>query len=162
MTARIDLDLDESGLSSQFDEVTENWAGHREAILIALAENLVGHLKRNVSTSSGRLKGTIRALEVEGDMVPVGAGGDQGVDYTLASLHGSEPHGPGSPIQSENRTLSRWAHRVGYPGGFEGIYWHIFHYGTEGHDWLTPSVESYQRDSSGVAAQVLQNRGVFQ
>lgn len=160
--ARIDLDLDAEGLVSQFDEVVNGWSGHREAILIALAENLVGHLKRNVNTSSGRLKGTIRALETSGNSVPVAAGGKEGVDYTLANLHGSEPHAPGSPNPSQNRTLSRWARRVGYPGGFEGIYWHIYHYGTEEHDWLTPSIDDYERDSAGVAATVLKNRGVIQ
>lgn len=158
----VNLALDEGGLKSSFDEIVENWDGHREAVLIAQAENLVGKLKREVNTSSGRLKGTIRALETEGNSVPVVAGGQQGVDYTLANLHGSEPHAPGSPRPGENRSLSRWADRVGYPGGFEGIYWHIYHYGTEEHDWLTPALDDYRSEADGVAAQVLRNRGVLE
>lgn len=159
---RLDLALDEAGLQDDLDEIVANWDGHREAVLIAQAENLVGKLKREVNTSSGRLKGTIRALDTEGNSVPVVSGGQNGVDYTLANLHGSEPHAPGSPNPGENRTLSRWADRNGYPGGFEGIYWHIFHYGTQEHDWLTPALDDHRDETAGVAAQVLRNRGVIQ
>lgn len=158
----VDVNLDASGLTSRFDEVLDNWEGHREAMLIAMAEGLVGELKREANTSSGRMKGTIRALETEGSSVPVVAGGQQGVDYTLANLEGSEPHAPGPPDPSKNRTLARWASREGYPGGFEGIYWHIYHYGTEAHDWLTPALDSYRGQASGLATQVLKNRGVLE
>lgn len=158
----VDVNVDETGLTSKLDEVTEGWEGHREAVLIAQAESLVGSLKREVNTSSGRLSDTIRALETSGNSVPVVAGGQQGVDYTLANLHGSDPHAPGSPDPAQNRTLSRWASREGYPGGFEGIYWHIYHYGTEEHDWLTPALDDYRSDSAQVAETVLRNRGVLE
>lgn len=158
--ARLDLSI-EDGLTSEMDEVIEGWPGHKEAILVAWAENLVGNIKREIPTSSSRLKGTVRALETGGDQINVVAGGEQGVDYTLPVLHGSRPHAPGSPEPGQNRTLSRWARRVGYPGGFEGIYWHIYHYGTEEHDFLSGPLDDMRSEADGLAEQVLKNRGVM-
>lgn len=157
---RFDLDLDTSGLQSKLS--TDNWEEHRRGILLAIAEHLVGGLKAEVTANTGRLRHTIRALETGGPGVSVVAGGEEGVDYTLPYLHGSVPHAPGSPDPSENLSLSRWAERTGYPGGFQGIYWSIYHYGTEEHDFVSGPREDTQREAGGIAAQVLRNRGVLE
>lgn len=160
--ARVDLSLDESGLQSKLSQITEGWEGHREAILLALAEDLVGNLKDDAPTNTGRLKGTIRALESDSRKYTVVAGGEDGVDYTLPVIEGSEPHAPGAPTPGENPSLARWADRNGYPGGFEGIYWHIYHYGTEPNDFVSGALESTRDESSGIASQVLRNREVIE
>lgn len=159
---RVDLDLDSDGFTTQLEQNVENWDAHREAVLIALAENLVGKLKRDAPTNTGRFKQTIRALETSGNTVPVVAGGEEGVDYTLPLIHGSKPHAPGPADPAQNRSLARWADRNDYPGGFGAIWGHIYHYGTEEHDFVTPAREEHSQESGGVAATVLRNRGVMQ
>lgn len=159
MSLRIDLTLeDPSEFGEEVRELAESWPDHRRAMLIAVAENLVGGLKREVPTNTSRLQGTIRWVETPGGGIHVLAGGEEGVDYTLPVLHGSEPHGPGSPDPMENRSLSRWADRNNYPGGFQSIYWAIYHYGTEAHDFVTEPLERTERQSSGLMTQVLKNR----
>lgn len=131
-------------------------------MLLGVSERMVGLTKREVPTSSSRLQGTIRTEETPGGGVHVVAGGEQGVDYPLPVLHGSEPHAPGSPDPDQNLSLSRWADRVGYPGGFESIYWSIFHYGTEEHDFVTGPLQQTQSESSGIMTAILKERGVLE
>ena len=163
MTVRVDVDMDTTDLQETLDELVQDFPGHRRAMLLAVAENLVGGLKREVPTNTSRLQGTIRTVETSDDSsIHVMAGGEQGVDYTLPVLNGSDPHPPGSPNPSENRSLSRWADRNNYPGGFESIYWSIFHYGTEEHDFVTPALERTERRADGLMTQVLKNRGAIE
>ena len=161
MTVRIDVDLDVSDALEQLEEQVAEFPAHRRAMLLAVSENLVGNLKRDVPTNTSRLQGTIRTVEVSSDEVHVMAGGEQGVDYTLPVLHGSDPHPPGSSNPSENKSLARWADRNNYPGGFESIYWSIFHYGTEEHDFVSDALEETSRQSSGIMTQVAKNRGLI-
>lgn len=158
---QIDLDIRDE-FSDDVEEVLAQFPGARDAALLALGEDLVGNMKREVPTNTSRLKGTIRT-EQRGmtGLASVIAGGQQGVDYTLPVLEGSEPHAPGSPDPTQNRSLSRWADRNNYPGGFESIYWSIYHYGTEGTDFVTDPIEQTQRDADGVVAQVFRNRGIL-
>jgi hypothetical protein len=161
MTVRMDLDLDVSDMQAKLQEDLQDFPGHRRAILLAVAENLVGGLKREVNTNTSRLQGTIRSVEADSNLIHVMAGGENGVDYTLPVLEGSDPHPPGSPIASENRSLARWADRVGYPGGFESIYWGIARYGTEEHDFVSPALSRTERQASGIMTQVARDRGLI-
>jgi len=163
MTVRMDLDLDVSDMQEELEEDLREFPAHRRAMLLAVAENLVGGLKREVPTNTSRLQGTIRSVETSDEsVVHVMSGGEQGVDYTLPVLEGSDPHPPGSPDPSENLSLSRWADRVGYPGGFESIYWSIALYGTEEHDFVSPALDRTERQSSGIMTQVARDRGLIQ
>lgn len=157
---QIDLDIQDE-LSEELEQILANFPGARDAALIGLGEDLVGNMKREVPTNTSRLKGTIRAEQSSTGVVHVLAGGQQGVDYTLPVLEGSEPHAPGSPDPDQNRSLSRWADRNNYPGGFESIYWSIYHYGTEGTDFVSDPLEDTARDADGVIAQVFRNRGIL-
>lgn len=152
--------LDED-LQQKFERIDENWPRHRTAILRALGEDLVGNMKREIPTSSGTAKSTVRTIDTEGPGPGrVIAGGKRGVDYIKPLLKGSEPHAPG-PYDASQNPLARWARRNGYPGGFESIYWSIYHYGTEPHDFVTEPVAKTQAQAGTIAEHVLERRGVF-
>lgn len=149
-------------LRKTFEEIDRSWPRHRSAILRALGEDLVGNIKREIPTSSGTAKSTVRTVDTEGPGPgQVVAGGKKGVDYIEPLLEGSEPHAPGRSNPSENTGLARWARRNDYPGGFEAIYWSIYHYGTEPHDFVTEPVADTQANAGDIAEQVLRRRGVF-
>lgn len=162
MTIRADVDMDVSDFQEELEDILQDFPAHRRAMLLAVAENLVGGLKREVPTNTSRLQGTIRSVEADSDVIHVMAGGKEGVDYTLPVLHGTDPHPPGSSDPQKNRSLSRWADRNNYPGGFDSIYWSIARYGTEEHDFVTPALERTRKQSSGIMTQVLRNRGVIE
>jgi hypothetical protein len=147
--------------AGDFHDLAEEMPGHARAIKRALGEDLVGGLKREIPTNTGRAKGTIRVVEGGGDTTRVVAGGRNGVDYILPLLEGSAPHAPGSSDPSQNTALARWASRNNYSGGFQSIYWSIARYGTEAHDFVSEPLRETQRDSDDIAAQVLRNRGAF-
>lgn len=151
-----DIDVDADEIQSIADE----WPEHRRAILTALAEDLVGNIKREIPTNTGRAKQTVRAQERSG-RVTVVAGGENGVDYIVPLLEGSEPHAPGPSDPESNPSLARWARRNNYPGGFESIYWSIYHHGTQSHDFVTGPIQDTQSDAGDIATLVLRNRGVF-
>lgn len=158
------FEWDASDLERQFADLVAEWPEHRRAILRALGEDLVGGIKRDIPTSSGTAKSTVRTVVSEdgtnqGEVV---AGGQKGVDYIEPLLEGSRPHAPGPPDPSANQSLARWARRNGYPGGFESIYWSIYHYGTEPHDFVSEPVEQTQSRAGDIAERVLQKRGVFE
>lgn len=162
--ARIGLDVDDSGLRSDFDHILDDWQGHREAMLTALAEDIVGKLKLEIAqeaTDTGLMGSTTRAVETSSRRREIVVGGEKGVDYVLPVLKGTDPHPPGSSDPTENRSLARWARRNNYPGGFDGIYWSIARYGTEPHDFVSGPLREARAEASGVAAQVLRNRGVL-
>jgi hypothetical protein len=144
------------------ERVDDEWPSHRAAILDALAEDLAGELRREIPTSSGAAKSTIRTV---GTKTPgpaeVVAGGMRGVDYIEPLLEGSEPHAPGPPTPAANPSLARWARREGYPGGFESIYWSIYHYGTEPHDFVSGPVAETQSRAGDIAERVLERREVL-
>lgn len=152
-----DLDIDISEIRS----IVDDWPDHRRAILLALAEDMVGNMKREIPTNTGRAKQTIRAQERSGRITAV-AGGENGVDYIRPLLDGSKPHAPGSSDPEENQSLARWARRNDYPGGFESIYWSIANYGTKEHDFVTEPEQDTQDDAGDIATLVLRNRGVFE
>lgn len=156
-----EFDLDSEELEDKLDEIVGKWPEHRRAILTALAEDLVGEIKRDIPTNSSRAKGTVRAQR-SGDQVYVVAGGENGVDYIEPLLEGSEPHAPGPPNKEDNPSLARWARRNNYPGGFESIYWSIYHYGTEPHDFVSEPLDRTRGNVENIAEQVLNNRGVFE
>lgn len=158
VAAAFDLEADE--LEAKLDEIVEKWPETRRALETAIAQDAIGEIKRDIPTNTDRAKGTVRAQK-RGDQVYVLAGGQNGVDYIEPLLEGSDPHAPGPPNKSENPSLSRWARRNNYPGGFESIYWHIYHYGTEEHDFVSDPLERTRGNVENIAEQVLQNRGVF-
>lgn len=143
------------------EEILDAYPLAEKAALTAVAEDLVGRMKREVNTNTSRLQGTIRAVEGRDGIMSVMAGGQKGVDYTLAVLEGSRPHAPGSPDPAQNRSLSRWADRNNYPGGFESIYWSIYHYGTEAHDFVTEPTQETRARSDGIMTQVFRKRGIL-
>lgn len=159
-SVRIDLDIDAEPLEDHLRATSEEWADHSRAIRMAIGEKIVGGMKREVGVNTGRLRETIRQVESDGTTKIV-AGGDQGVDYTLPHLEGSMPHPPGSPNPSENTSLARWARRNNYPGGFDGIYWSIARYGTEGNDFVSDPLQDAESSSGRIADRVLQSRGAF-
>lgn len=152
-----DIDIDAEEIQSIADE----WPEHRRAILYALAEDLVGNIYREIPVNTERARETVRTQERSGQITVV-AGGEKGVDYIRPLLDGTEPHAPGPPDPEANPSLARWARRNEYPGGFESIYWSIYHYGTEPHDFVTEPVEDTQDDAGDIATLVLRNRGVFE
>jgi len=161
MSLSIELNCeDPTEFEEEVDGVIDNWSSHREAMMVAAGEKIVGNLKREAPTNTGRLGDTIRQVGT-GTERRILAGGKQGVDYTLPLIEGSKPHPPGSSDPSENRALSRWARRNNYPGGFESIYWSIFWYGTEPNDFVTPALSDAEEEAQGVMTQVLRNRGVL-
>lgn len=157
----VDFEFEDDDIAKELDRLSENWPEHSDAILTALAEDLVGELKREIPTNTGRAKGTVRAVE-RGDSVLVVAGGQNGVDYIEPLLEGSEPHPPGPPFPSENSALARWARRNNYPGGFDSIYWNIARYGTEPHDFVSGPLEETRGNVKEISTTVLRNRGVFE
>ena len=153
---------DDDDLQADLDDLTDEWPRHRSAILRALGEDLVGGLERSIPTSSSAAKQTLRTVNTEGgNEAEVVAGGMAGVDYIEAILEGSRPHAPGSSDPSENTSLARWARRNNYPGGFDSIYWSIYHYGTEGTDFVSEPVATTQSRADDIAERVLRKRGVF-
>lgn len=152
-----DIDIDAEEIQSIADE----WPEHRRAILYALAEDLVGNIYREIPVNTERARSTVRTQERSGQITVV-AGGEKGVDYIRPLLDGTEPHAPGRPDPEANPSLARWARRNEYPGGFEAIYWSIYHYGTKPHDFVTEPVEDTQDDAGDIATLVLRNRGVFE
>lgn len=162
MALRSGFEWDDAELDAYFDEVTDRWPAHRRAVLRALGEDLVGNVKREIPTSSGAAKATVRTVVTDGEnRGEVIAGGKRGVDYIRPLLEGSRPHAPGSSNPNTNLALARWARRNNYPGGFESIYWSIYHYGTESHDFVTEPVAKTQADAGRIAERVLRRRGVF-
>ena len=158
------FEWDASDLDQQLADLVERWPDHRRAILRAMGEDLVGGLKREIPTSSGTAKSTIRTIVGEDgtNSGQVLAGGQKGVDYIEPLLEGSAPHAPGPSSPSANPSLARWARRNGYPGGFESIYWSIYHYGTEPHDFVSEPIEETQTRAGDIAEAVLRRRGVFE
>jgi len=163
MAVRIDLELaaELEEAADEYHNLADAMPRHARAVQRAIGEDLVGGMKREVGTNTGRLKGTIRTVETADGGLRVVAGGQWGVDYVLPHLKGSEPHPPGSPDPSENTALARWARRNNYPGGFDSIYWSIARYGTEAHDFVSEPLRETQRDAGDLAETVLRNRGVF-
>lgn len=152
----------DSDLDAYFARIVDDWPDHRTAILDALGEDLAGGFRREIPTSSGAAKSTIRVVDTEGDGPGrVMAGGKKGVDYVEPLLEGTDPHPPGSPNPSENRSLARWARRNNYPGGFDSIYWSIARYGTEAHDFVSGPIEESEANAGRIAQRVLERRGVF-
>lgn len=150
----IDVDIDE------IESIVDDWPEHRRAIKIALAEDAVGNMSREIPVNTGRARQTVRTQE-QGDRVLAVAGGEKGVDYIRPLIEGSEPHHPGPSNPEENQSLARWASRNNYPGGFESIYWSIANYGTQPHDFVTEPLADTQGDAGDIATLVLRNRGVF-
>ena len=147
--------------AAEFHNLADAMPGHARAIKRAIGEDLVGGLKREIPTNTGRAKGTIRLVDTKGDKTRVVAGGQNGVDYILPLLEGSAPHAPGSSDPSQNKALARWARRNNYPGGFDSIYWSIARHGTEAHDFVSEPLRETQSNSEDIAEQVLRNRGAF-
>jgi hypothetical protein len=162
MPLRSGFDWDDAELDAYFDGVSESWPAHRRAVLRALGEDLVGNIKREIPTSSGSAKATVRTVVTDGaNRGEVRAGGKRGVDYIRPLLEGSRPHAPGSSDPSVNTSLARWARRNNYPGGFDSIYWHIYHYGTEPHDFVTEPLAETQANADRIGERVLRRRGVL-
>lgn len=163
MPVRIDLELDEEldAEADRFRNLADAMPEHARAVRRAIGEDAVGGMKRAVGTNTGRLKGTIRTRETGDGGLHVVAGGQNGVDYTLPYLKGSDPHPPGPSDPSQNKALARWARRNNYPGGFDSIYWSIARYGTEAHDFVSEPLRETQSDAGDIAEAVLRNRGVF-
>lgn len=157
----IDIDVDGRDIREEFTELANDWPAHEAAVRLAIGEKLVGGMKRAVDGNTGRLRGTIRTLE-SGDTTRVVAGGTSGVDYVLPYLEGSRPHAPGPPDPASNPSLARWARRNNFPGGFDGIYWHIAREGTEAHDFVSKPLEETGRSSDRIADRVLAARGAFE
>lgn len=157
----VEFDLEADELIREFRDLEDDWPTHRQAILRALGEDLVGEIQREIQTDTGRAKGTVR-VRGEGEDTVVVAGGKNGVDYIGPLLKGSEPHAPGPPSAEANPALARWARRNNYPGGFEAIYWNIYHYGTEPHDFVSDPIDETQSAAGDIATLVLRNRGVFE
>lgn len=156
------FEFDDADLEAYFDRIVRGWPAHRTAILDAMGEDLAGNIRREIPTSSGAAKATVRVVDTEGDGPGrVVAGGKRGVDYIEPLLEGSEPHAPGPPNRAENTALARWARRNNYPGGFESIYWSIYHYGTEAHDFVSGPVADTQAEAGRIAERVLEHRGVM-
>lgn len=162
MSVSADFDFDDTDLEAYFARIVDGWPRHRGAVLDALAEDLAGNVRREIPTSSGAAKSTVRTVEQGGDRPrQVVAGGKRGVDYILPLLRGSEPHAPGPPTPQANPSLARWARRNDYPGGFDSIYWSIYHYGTEPHDFLSGPLEESNDDAGRIAERVLRRREVI-
>ena len=161
---RIDIDIEGGPVARQFRQMGEDWPRHRAALEMAIGEDLVGRLKREVGVSTGRLRGTIRAIERLGGLggVSVVAGGEAGVDYVLPYIEGREPGPPGSSDPAQNPGLARWAARNNYPGGFDAIYWSIARYGTEAHDFVSQPTRETESRAGTIASQVLRARGAFE
>lgn len=162
MSIRADFRWTDSDLNAFFSRIVDGWPDHRQAILDALAEDLAGGVRREIPTSSGAAKSTVRTVEGTGRRSnQVVAGGKRGVDYIEPLLEGSEPHAPGPPTPEANPSLARWARRNDYPGGFDSIYWSIYHYGTEEHDFLSGPLDDTQQRADRIAKRVLRRREVL-
>jgi hypothetical protein len=156
------FEWNDAALDAYFDHIVDGWPSHRKAILDAMGEDLAGGLRREIPTSSGAAKATIRTEDTDTPgSARVVAGGKRGVDYIEPLLHGSDPHAPGPPSREANPSLARWARRNDYPGGFESIYWSIYHYGTESHDFVSGPVDETQDRAGTIAERVLERRQVF-
>jgi len=157
------FEWEDTDLDAYFSSIVDGWPSHRRAILRALGEDLAGNIREEIPTSSGTAKATVRVVGTEGNgPARVMAGGKRGVDYIEPLLEGSEPHAPGPPRAADNPSLARWARRNGYPGGFDSIYWSIYHYGTEAHDFLSGPLEDSQAKAGRIGERVLKQRGVFE
>lgn len=157
-----EFDWSDADLQAFFSRIVDGWPRHRQAILDALAEDFAGNVRREIPTSSGAAKSTVRTVEQGGGRSnQVVAGGKRGVDYIEPLLKGSDPHPPGPPTPGANPSLARWARRNDYPGGFDSIYWSIAHYGTEEHDFLSGPLEESEDDSGRIAERVLRRREVL-
>jgi hypothetical protein len=163
MPVRGGLRWDDDELQRKLDALGAEWPQHRSAVLDALAEDVAGGLRREIPTSSGAAKQTIRTRGTGRDdnEAEVLAGGMRGVNYVESILHGSRPHAPGSSNPAENTSLARWARRNNYPGGFESIYWSIYHHGTSANDFVSEPVAETQARADDIAERVLRQRGVF-
>jgi hypothetical protein len=162
MPVRSGFEWDDTDLEAYFSQIVDGWPRHRQAVLNALAEDLAGGVRREIPTSSGAAKSTVRTVEQSGRRPnQVVAGGKRGVDYIQPLLEGSEPHAPGPPTPAANPSLARWARRNDYPGGFESIYWSIYHYGTEPHDFLSGPLDESEADAGRIAERVLRRREVL-
>ena len=159
---RAEFEWHDADLEAYFARIVDGWPQHRQAVLDALAEDLAGGIRREIPTSSGAAKSTVRTVE-QGGRRPnqVVAGGKRGVDYIQPLLEGSEPHAPGPPTPEANPSLARWARRNNYPGGFESIYWSIYHYGTEEHDFLSGPLADSNARAGDIAERVLRRREVL-
>lgn len=159
---RAGFEWNDEDLDAYFSHIVDGWPSHRKAILDALGEELAGNIREEIPTSSGTAKSTVRVVDTEGNGPGrVMAGGQKGVDYILPLLKGSEPHAPGRSNPAENPSLARWARRNNYPGGFDSIYWSIFHYGTEPHDFVTEPLAESEENAGRIGKRVLERRGVF-
>ena len=156
------FDWNDTDLEAYFSRIVDNWPRHRQAVLDALAEDLAGNVRREIPTSSGAANSTVRTVEGAGRRpTRVVAGGKRGVDYIEPLLKGSEPHAPGPPTPEANPSLARWARRNNYPGGFDSIYWSIYHYGTEAHDFLSEPLRESNANAGSIAERVLERRQVL-
>ena len=156
----IDFDWDDESLERELEAIVAGWPSHRAAVRRAIMEDVAGGLRREIPTSSGAAKQTIRLEDIESQRpAKVVAGGKRGVDYIEPLLKGSRPHAPGPPNPVDNPRLDRWARRHGM--SFDTIYWHIAEHGTEPHDFVTGPVEKTQARAADIGATVLRNRGVF-
>lgn len=162
MPLRSGFEWDDADLAAYFESVADEWPAHRRAVLDALGEDLAGRIRREIPTSSGAAKATVRTVGTDTPgPAEVRAGGMHGVDYIRPLLEGSRPHAPGSSNPAQNTALARWARRNDYPGGFNSIYWSIYHYGTEPHDFVTEPVAKTQREAGRIAERVLARRDVI-
>lgn len=157
-----EFEFDED-VAASLSRIDEEWPTHRRAVLNALGEDLVGNVKREIPVSSGTAKSTVRTEATgSGNRRKVIAGGMKGVDYIDELLEGTPPHAPGDPNPEENQSLARWARRNNYPGGFDAIYWSIYHYGTQPHDFISEPIAETSNDAGNIAEAVLRRRGVFE
>lgn len=160
MTVTINFDWDDETLERKLQTVVDGWPGHRAAIKRAIMEDAAGGMRRDIPTSSGAAKQTIRVVDADTPRkAKVMAGGKRGVDYIKPLLEGSRPHGPGPSSPAENPRLARWAARHGME--FDDIYWHIYHHGTKPHDFVTTPVAETQARAGDIGERVLRTRGVF-
>ena len=162
MPIEAQFEWNDADVDAYFSHIVDGWPEHRAAILKALGEDLAGGVRREIPTSSGAAKATVRVEDTDtSGPGRVLAGGQRGVDYVQSLLHGSEPHPPGPSTPSANPSLARWARRNDYPGGFQSIYWSIAHYGTEPHDFLSGPLEDTQKRTGRIGERVLERRGVL-
>ncbi|MFD1515663.1 hypothetical protein [Halomarina rubra] len=156
----VDFDWDDDELQRKLDTLIAEWPRHRAAVRRAIMEDVAGGLRREIPTSSGAAKQTIRLRDIDSQRpAKVVAGGKRGVDYIRPLLEGSRPHPPGSWTPEENPRLARWAARNGMD--FDRVYWHIAEHGTEAHDFVSGPVAETQARAADIGATVLRQRGVF-
>ena len=118
-------------------KLTENHKRDIQDALEAGAYLIEQSAKRLCPVDQGALRASIKHFVDEWHTVRVGSYGSKDMSYGAVMEYGSVPHGaPFEPIK-------RWAERHGIDN-WMGVWWKIYHYGTQPHPFLEPAVQMHK------------------